>query len=210
MKNMLFIAFILIISIITSCKSEDTYYTIKGRLMCCCDGTPYSNQEIYLSQKPNLFSNNTASASTKTDSDGNFIIRYSHNSGSDLNLDPIMEDVPSGANINFGDLIISSKNTIIFKIKVNNPYTVNDTLTGYVFGEPSSTFHLSGPFHDTILPQIEVYSQIKSYFTYKDDPEIRGGWQINSNSTIVLPAKEVTIQVPKCHSIPDTLTMVIN
>jgi hypothetical protein len=209
MKKIIFIAFILITSIITSCD-DDTYCTIKGRLMCCCDSTPYANQDIYLSQKPNLFNNHTASASTKTDSNGYFIIRYNHNSGNDMNLDPILEDVPSGANINLGDLIIISKNIIIFKIKVNNPYTVNDTLTGYVFGEPSSTFYLSGPFHDTILPQIDIYSQIKSFYTYKSNPEIRGGWQISSNSTIISPAKEVTIQVPKCHSIPDTLTMVIN
>lgn len=178
--------------------------------MCCCDNKPFANQDLYLSQKPSLLFHNTASGSTKTDSDGNFIIRYNQSSGGDIELQPIMESIPDRCDIDFGDLIISSKNTIIFKIKVNNPYTANDTLTGYIYNEPSSVFHLSGPFHDTILPGVEVYSSIKSYFTYKDDPEIQGGWQIYSNPTYVLPRKEVTIHIPKCHSIPDTLTMVIN
>ena len=209
MKKIFFITFILIISIITSCKN-DTYYTIKGRLMCSCDNTPFANKDLCLSQKSTLLSHNTASGYTKTDSNGNFIIRYNQTSGSDLELQPIMENIPDHCNINFGDIIISSKNTIIIKIKVNNPHTANDTLTGYIYNEPSSVFHLSGPFHDTIMPQFVVYSPIKSYYTYKDNPEIEGRWQIYSNSTIVLPRKEVTIHVLKCNSIPDTLTMVIN
>jgi len=218
MKQTKTILFILILAAFTSsCKREDTYYIVKGRLTTDCSGNPVANQELLLKQTPSIFGGSGGVlGSAITDANGNFAITYNSKDcagGDDMRINlsgPIIEYIPTQQNIDIGTIVLSPICKIVYQVKINKPYTANDTLMCLNIINPASPIRIPAPLHDTILGIINASSMETLQYDTKDFSIIKGGWGVRSNSTIVSPGREVTIQVQNCNTVPDTLTMIID
>jgi len=216
MKKINLITLLLIIATFVSCKHEDTFYTVKGRLITSCSGNPVANQEISLKQASSIFGGGGVLGTTNTDANGNFSFSYnskdcSNNDDLRINLSgPVIENIPTNENVELGTLVCSPVCKIVYRVKINNPYTAYDTLMCLNIINPSNPIRIAAPLNDSILGIINAFPSEPLQYNTKEFSFIKGGWGIRSNSTIISQGREVTIQVQNCNTIPDTLTMVID
>jgi len=215
MKRINIIAILLILVAFTSCKHDEVVCTLKGRILNDCNGAPFANQEIALKQElsSGLTIQGGILAETTTDADGNFVFTYQSENGESLSINysgPIIEGIPLKKTQDLGAIIYSPSCKIVYRVKINNPYNIGDTLSCLNIENPSAPIRIAAPLRDTIIGTIEAYSREVLQYDTKEYSTIKGGWCIRSNSTIVFIGREVTIQVQNCNTVPDTLTMVID
>ena len=215
MKKIKFIALLLIIATFTSCKHDDTYYTVKGRILNSCDGVPFANQEIALKQSSSLSGRGGVLNTTSTDANGNFTFTYNISDcidGENMRVNcsgPIIEYIPTQQNIDIGTIISNPICKIIYRVKINNPYNIGDTLSCLNFNNPSQSLLMTGSFRDSTFGLFNVYSTNTLNYKTKNESTIEGNWFVK-NGTFYTSLKRVTIQVQNCNAVPDTLTMVID
>ena len=214
MKKIKFIA--LIIIIFTSCIHDNNYYKVKGRILNSCDGIPFANQEIALKQSSSLSGRGGVLNTTSTDANGYFTFTYNSSDcidGENMEINcsgPIIEYIPTKQNIEIGTIISNPICKIIYRVKINNPYTFNDTLVCHDIAHPSiEGIRVAGPFRDTAFGLFNAYSTSTVNYKTKNESTIEGRWFVK-NGTFYTSLKFVTIQVQNCNTVPDTLTMVID
>ena len=215
MKQTKTILFILIIATFNSCKHDEVVCTLKGRILNECNGAPFANQEIALKQElsSGLTIEGGVLAETTTDADGNFVFTYQSENGESLSINysgPIIEGIPLKKTQDLGTIIYSPSCKIVYRVKVNNPHTINDTLACFNLDHPDPNgIRIVGPFHDTTFGLFNVPSMKTMQYETKDFSFIKAGWDIISNNHITIDT-EITIQVLNCNCTPDTLTLIVN
>jgi len=209
------ILFLLMIAAFTSCKHDEVVCTLKGRILNDCNGAPFANQEIALKQElsSGLTIEGGVLAETTTDADGNFVFTYQNENGEPLSINysgPIIEGIPVSKALDIGSIIINPTCKIVYRVKVVNPYTINDTLVCHDIAHPSiQGIRVAGPLHDTTFGIFYASSMIPVNYQTKNESTIEGKWFVK-RPTSQTSIKFVTIQVQNCNTVPDTLTMIID
>lgn len=181
-------------------KGEE--YTVEGRLMYNCE-TPMANTEFsFIQGSPGLIEvKNPLSLTVKTDAEGYFKIVYN---GKNANISDfkirksgtIMNNIPVFENIDLENVYFDVPPfNFIRRLKVNNPYTVNDTLIIPDHNNQSEPFafkYVVGPFTNGVIDTVWNHSPLGIIpFTYKETPEYRPYFRLTSEhswreSSIVL------------------------
>ena len=216
MKNQKIQLLLLAIALLfSSCKREEVEYTLKGRLLSNCSGTPFANQPITLKQDltSGLSVQGGTLDETTTDSEGYFVFTYKDDNGEPLSINQsglIIEEIPVSKALDIGSVVINPICKIVYRIKVVNPYTINDTLVCHDIANPSiQGIRVAGPLHDTTFGIFNAYSIVPVNYQTKNESTIEGKWFVKrpTSQTII---KFVPIQVQNCNTVPDTLTMIID
>ena len=163
---------IFIILILFSCKKEklipppvdSNTVTLTGKLVKNCEGDILSNYpvDIWLYYGNNL---ETTKLYAKTKADGNFEWTFDkpkglfkikfrhHNGGHFFTFHSKHRDL--------GDIIVSPTCNVVMKIKVNNPYSVGDTLQLKDFTDYTKGIRIGAPFKDTVLSVAYDYAELR-------------------------------------------------
>jgi hypothetical protein len=159
MKN-LFIILLLIFFTITACKKDDSSYTISGTFYLDCN-TPLANASLEIFQHADYLSNNGTIGTAITDANGHFTFSYTAQSdvsslfGISANLGGIspvniLDNLPPNQNVSDFKSYYKAKSTLIKKISITSPLTINDTL----FLSGLTNFYV-GPFiNGTIIDSV--------------------------------------------------------
>ncbi len=209
-------------AIFTACKDEETKeYSIKGRLINACDGSPLANETVTLSQvkKASQPYHQTppvnASGSVITNTNGEFEMIYETNHKRENVILNKFFNVPV-ENLDLGDIPYQKTLLVFYKVKVNNPYTHLDTLyfsdvTDYIL-----SYKMSGPFHDTVIGLRTLYSNenltynatLKKIINNDSQQNINAYYSINSTNNSFQFKSTNTILL--CNAVADTLVLNIN
>ena len=220
--NNIFILIIISISFFTSCKDKingSNTYTIKGQLLNNCSGEVLANTSLMINSKSQLFTQGF-SAYTTTDANGFFIFSYERNGGTDISIrvtsgDIFLEYIPNNSNIDLGLIYYAPTCNFVFKVVVDNPYSVNDTLLisdfNYTLPYPYYGFHIiPGPFKDTILPPVFNFTPIE-YRNYLSlgNLTINYGYSVwkgpRNTADNRLQGENLFTDVPECNQGIDTI-----
>ena len=168
MKNILKI--IVLTLVLSSCKKDkpipiETTITLTGRIVKNCAGDPLINHpvEIWLTMGGKLIATHK-SLDAKTDSNGNFKWTFDKEKG--IIIIALRVD---GADIltfdpkhrNLGTIIATPTCNVVMKIKVNNPYSVGDTLQLKDFTDYTKGIRIGAPFKDTVLSVAYDYAELR-------------------------------------------------
>ena len=224
MKNLLYI---LCFSLaITSCKKdklENEPKTITGRIVQDCTMVPLANSPIkLLISESQAFTGSDVSIYDFT-SDANGSFSYTVDNPpvtfiSELRFGgtTIKGVVPKSTNSkNLGELIARPTANFVVKLKVNNPYSVGDTLFIKDFSTMMNV-KISAPFTDHTFNTTYNYSSIQNrILTNKDLVEIKSSFIIyngsqNSGSYNELKDELYERLIPACTGMVDTVLIEIN
>jgi hypothetical protein len=214
--------FILIISVlvVTSCrKHPPKTYTIKGQLLLDCSGIMVANTDLKIISKSQVFTQGF-SAYSETDSNGYFSFNYRGNGGTDIALlvagNNILEGIPNNRDIDLGVIYYHPTCNFVFKIVVDNPYPLGDTLkfpsydfTGNSLYKSMHVFAAPLSFTDTTF-YIYNYNdiQIRNYWQL-DAINVRIGFSAFHNSADLYKSVGYDTLIPNCNWPPDTLLLVV-
>lgn len=215
----------LILTMFSSCKKEkNRTYTIKGRYINACDGSPVVNEVIVISQngsRGGMYGNslNNVYLEKHTDENGEFEINYETNHTTPLKVNNC-EGIPI-ENLDLGDIPLIYNSKIFYKVKANNIYTNLDTLTfSFTNLYPMPTYIMNGPFHDTIIgikyitntsiAKLKYDSNLKKIITVDTIANISAYYRININSSVNPSGNNQVLNVKTCNTIADTFVFNIN
>ncbi|MEN8927779.1 MAG: hypothetical protein ABF242_10585 [Flavobacteriales bacterium] len=171
MKNFTYLS--LFALLLFSCKKEtnrnssSSKIIVSGKIVTDCAGTPFANQNFVLLKKNTAFiGNNRKEVAFSTDNEGNFkaefpptdfgsevFIRIGNSGGGSI------LSFNSETDLNIGTLNTSPEASYQIKIKVNNPYSLGDTLRiGNYNGVGFTSYKFPAPLSDTILNVAYNYS----------------------------------------------------
>ena len=221
----LFIYVFAVLTLFSSCKKEkNKMYTIKGRYINACDGSPIVNEVIVITQhgsKGGMYDNslNSVYIERHTDENGEFEINYETNHTAPLKINNC-EGIPI-ENLDLGNISLIYNSEVFYKVKVNNTYTNIDTLTfGFTDNAPVPLYLMNGPFHDTIIgikhitntsiAKLTYDSDLKKIITIDTIENISAFYYINANSYINPPRNNQVLNVKTCNTIADTFVLNIN
>ncbi|MBW6483881.1 MAG: DUF4198 domain-containing protein [Vicingaceae bacterium] len=157
MKNLLYILLTMVLLSITSCHKEDKEFVITGQIIKDCSGEPLANFNIegWLDcDEP--FSKCVEVFAATTDANGNFSMIITRKGGLEISTPgngfPFLSDIPVISSVSIGSFMAEPTTSFVYRIKVNNPYNVGDTL----YANLRSTFTLShivipAPLQDTLF-----------------------------------------------------------
>ena len=178
MKNLIKLTLIATIFLF-SCKKETKIITEKtatltGKIVLNCAGTPMKNREIELYLDYG-WDNDNRWIKAKTDSNGNFNWSFIvKNKPYNLSIRPAgMGDIlvinPSDPE-NLGTIIATPKCNVVMKVRVNNPYSLGDTLRLKDFPNHPTLkgINIAAPFRDTILTTAYNYSELQWPGTFEE------------------------------------------
>jgi|SRR5690606_32105418 len=127
----------------------------------------------------------------------------------------LMAPAPSGKELHLGSFIARPTTSFVYRIKVNNPYNVGDTL--YLSIPPFTPLKghvISAPLQDSTFETIYNYSQLASYnYGETDNVEIKFGVTVSKNGFIrdsIYFSETRVFNFPACPSKIDTITIFIN
>ena len=187
----------------SQCKEkQDTIFTLKGRIVADCSGTPVPDFELVLKSVPTLFGTGGKLGETITDENGYFTIQYKPEGGMLrlLHSGPIIEGMPKQKLLDLGDVILNGTVRFIIKLQVNNnTYTENDTIyvPDYHSTDPLAQKCIVGPFIDgTIVDSIKDRIYTHYPIVYNEIPIE----YINYYFTQIGELKFVRFQTPFCSS----------
>ena len=156
----------LIIATFNTCKHDDTYYTVKGRILNSCNGVPFANQEIALKQSSSLSGRGGVLNTTSTDANGYFTFTYNSSDcidGENMSINcsgPIIEYIPTQQNIEIGTFFSYGIANFTISLVTSRPFTSADTLyyTNYVYPLSNPARIKIGPFTNQVLDSIVSFS----------------------------------------------------
>jgi len=214
--------FLLIISvlIVTSCrKHPPKTYTIKGKLLKDCGGEVMANTDVKLGNLSQVITHGFT-AYSKTDKEGNFSISYKGNGGTKIlfsaNGNSMVNYIPNNEDIDLGVIYYHPTCNFVFKIVVDNPYPLGDTLkfpsydfTGNSLYKSMHVFAAPLSFTDTTF-YIYNYNdiQIRNYWQL-DAINVRIGFSAFHNSADLYKSVGYDTLIPNCNWPPDTLLLVV-
>ena len=220
MKNLLYILCFALVA--TSCKKEEpisTTTTYTGKLVKDCSLIPMPNASITVFiREPQSFGSNTIIEQYTTDANGNFSFTINLDNGKYVNEIRLggANITPDGPNSNnMGTIIASPTANFVVKLKVNNPYSVGDTLFIKDFSTMMNV-KISAPFTDHTFNTTYNYSSIQNrILTNKDLVEIKSSFIIyngsqNSGSYNELKDELYERLIPACTGMVDTVLIEIN
>lgn len=220
-----FICFFAILFFFSSCKKDKNRpYTIKGRYINSCDGSPVANEEVVISQHGSyggMYGNslNSVNLKTFTNSNGEFEINYETNHSAPLTLNNRCEGIPI-ENIDLGNIPLLFNSKVLYKVKINNPYTSMDTLRFSFSDNVPSVYFMNGPFHDTIIGIKEVTHSKRTSLKYDADlkkivplvpiAKVYSSYCININSSVNPFCNNQEAFIGTCNAVADTFVLNIN
>ncbi len=182
MKNLLYIFCLLVL--IASCKKEETPEptTYTGKLVADCNMVPMTNSPIKVFiREPQSFGSNTIIKDFTTDANGNFKFTVNLDDGKYVNEVRLggTSITPDGPNENnMGTIIASPTANFVVKLKVNNPYSLGDTLFIKDFSTMTNV-KLAAPFSDYTFNRTYNYSSNQNRtLTNKNSVEIKSSFGI--------------------------------
>jgi hypothetical protein len=182
--------FILTILLFASClgTSNKKELVVKGRILLDCSGKPLANNKIELRGERTLLGNPVYEETT-TDAEGNFAFTYKPKGGQFLLIRSdshgrLIDLVPEGKNIDLGEIYTYHVTSFIYKLKVLNPYTADDTLY-FRHMDLTHMIMMPGPFRDTTIGIItDHWSLEPHYYDNKDKVAVRSFYNIRNNGSI--------------------------
>ena len=195
MKNLKQITeIIFILLILFSCKKEkpippfDKNITLTGKIVKNCAGYPLANHPVQIFLYYGVYHKENAILEAKTDSNGNFKWTFTvEEEGCNISIRPAgMADILTfDSDIrNLGTIIATPTCNVVMKIKVNNSYSVGDTLQlkDYL-NHTFNPIRIGAPFKDTILPVSYNYAELKwpSSFEEKNTTYVETNIYISRN-----------------------------
>ena len=209
--------------VVASCKKdkplENETKTYTGTLVANCSMTPMPNTSITVFiREPQSFGSNTIIEQYTTDANGNFSFTINLDNGKYVNEIRLggANITPDGPNSNnMGTIIASPTANFVVKLKVNNPYSLGDTLAIADFRDMSE-MHISAPFKDTTLPVIYNYSSLNNRnLTNKNDILLNSNsfvfkGAVGTSSFNVIKSMRIERTIPACTGMVDTVLIEIN
>lgn len=173
MKNFFYFLFIAVLLI--SCEKKGT---ITGTLVDAC-GAPISNQRVRLLENVPNGEGKTVE-SVLTDVNGYFAIPYKSKrssfalqsfSGNEVKV--ILKDIPAKKHIDFDKINSFVIYNLYIKLKVNNPYTSNDTIKINIYGGTQPVYmKINGPFTSGIVDSVMNQTLTNFPYKYNEKPHI--------------------------------------
>ena len=221
MKNLF--KLLIITTLLFSCKKEtepiEKTITLTGKIVLNCAGDPMANQNIELwLYLPDI---NFEILDVKTDANGNFSWTFDK----PKELIQIAIRPGGGGDIltfnpkhrNLGTIIATPKCNVVMKIKVNNSYSLGDTLLLKDFpNQPFSVVRIPAPFRDTILTTAYNYSELRWPETFEQKNTTYVSTKkyvfngIIGSSINVLYNESISSRFKSCTGAVDTLLVEIN
>lgn len=210
-----------------SCEKDDNETAdtiVSGRIVQDCNGTPLANKNIEawvrLSGTCSSLTGCTDLLYTTTDADGNFSFKTKKGS-MEIRLkgsNTILYGIPILDNINLGTFNAFPTTSFVYRIKVNNPYNVGDTLVANVEGLLSSAnvnqpLHIiAAPFNDTTFSVVTNYGERDSP-TYQNIGSVNVKMEygvVNANHDFYFEKTGLVFSIKSCSSVLDTITLVVD
>lgn len=201
-----------IAGLVISCKPKKTDYSIKGRLVNGCDGSPVKNQKVQAIQ---MNAEDGFNASAISDANGDFEVLVSSAEKVNYRFMNLQEEVPLET-VDYGEIPLYSNSLFYYRIQVTNPHGAQDSLW-IVAPEMTNKFYLMrGPFHDTVIG-LRTFTAINTLVynarTKRLNPSnttntVRAWYKINRTSYAA--TKSVEIAPAVCNTVADTLTLIVD
>ena len=218
----------IIVFLLYSCKKEvepitpiDRTITLTGKIIHNCAGNPVKNRDVEIYVVYGGWSGEIVNV--KTDSNGNFNWTFETKQsvlditlrvaglGDILTFDPKLHQ-------NLGTIVANPTANVVIKIKVNNPYSLGDTLLlKDLVNYPAKNLKISAPFKDTVLSVAYSYSQLSwpGTFEQKNTTFVETNIYIykgvsGTSSLQVLYDRWIDDRFKSCTGAVDTLLIEIN
>ena len=209
--------------VVASCKKdeplENETKTYTGTLVANCSMTPMPNASITVFiREPQSFGSNTIIEQYTTDANGNFSFTINLDNGKYVNEIRLggANITPDGPNSNnMGTIIASPTANFVVKLKVNNPYSVGDTLFIKDFSTMMNV-KISAPLSDYTFNTTYNYSSLQNRtLTNKSSVEISSNYSIyngvlGTGSYNKLHSEFYERLIPACTGMVDTVLIEIN
>jgi hypothetical protein len=177
-----------------------------------CDESPIKNVTVQAIQ---VNVNNGFNESGYSDANGDFEILVSTSEKPNYRFMNLQEEVPLET-VDYGNIPLYSNSNIYYRVKINNPHTVSDTLWMVDPSNTSQFIKMYGPFHDTLFGNKTItcvnvlsYNAHTKQINNTNTSNTVTTWykinRINYYST-----KAVQIQANICNAVADTLTLIVD
>jgi len=223
MKNFKIIVYFSFLTLLIACSKEDINVVIKGRVLIDCGGAPLANTNLIIWQDSEyslIKTPHQGPYSAKTDGDGNFSFEVEKGLQIQIRVGSrsILRDIPVRSDLsNLGTFYANPTTSFVYRIKVNNPYQLGDTLHFNVQGLLSGAnaykaLHtIAAPFTDTTFSlATNYYEQEFSQYQNIKSGTINMNYGIANSNKVFLFEKDLTFPTTYCPSKIDTLTIEIN
>ena len=178
MKNLIKITLLLTI-LLYACKkdkiiepTEETTITLTGKIVYNCAGDPIRNRSVKVFVAYGDW--NTDILDAKTDTNGNFEWTFDKKK-SIVNITLRVAGIGDiltfeDKHRNLGTIIATPTCNVVMKIKVNNPYSLGDTLRLKDFPNHPTLkgINITAPFRDTVLTPAYNYSELSWPDSFED------------------------------------------
>ncbi|MBW6483882.1 MAG: hypothetical protein K0B10_12600 [Vicingaceae bacterium] len=222
MKNLIYILLAMVLLSITSCHKEDKGGILTGTILDDCSGKPLANFHMEANVNYSCFSTTPCYDTYffDTDANGYFSLNIKKRGSTELrakNGTSILKHIPgqSSKELHLGTFIARPTTSFVYRIKVNNPYNVGDTLVTNLQGGGGAQFKFAAPLTDTSFTisnysgkYANSYENIGfipveiGYGIYKNSINVGSNWYVN------IPKVEFKIQ--SCHKGNQEVVLEIN
>ena len=206
----------MVLVLLASCSKEEISAIISGRILKDCTGEPLGNFNMVFSiEYPDGLSSKVEFVPFSTDKNGYFSFTNTHSGSGEIgvaNGHDLLRSFPVKKNIDLGTFYATPTTSFVYRIKVNNPYQVGDTLRIYIPG--FQAIKIPAPIHDSVFSPILNYSSLATQ-TYPIDGtvpvdvgyDVYKGLNNTVNNRLII--EEFTHNLPECNNL-DTITIEIN
>ena len=211
--------------VVASCKKdkplENESITISGKIVQNCGMTPLANSpmKLLVSVSQAFTGSDVTIYDFTSDANGNFTFTLTNPPTAFTTQlrfgGTIIKGVVGNSSKDLGTLIASPTANFVVKLKVNNPYSLGDTLAIADFRDMSE-MHISAPFKDTTLPVIYNYSSLNNRnLTNKNDILLNSNsfvfkGAVGTSSFNVIKSMRIERTIPACTGMVDTVLIEIN
>ena len=217
MKKLIFILAAILLGV-TGCKKDDKEFVITGQIIKDCSGEPLANFNIegWLDcDEP--FSKCVEVFAATTDANGNFSMVITRKGVLEISTPgkgfPFLSHIPVISSVSLGSFMAEPTTSFVYRIKVNNPYNVGDTLQLSIY-QGAYRIKIPAPLSDTTFPQVNNYAELspQSYGSV-NIVNVKGLYDITKGGLTnedIIKRELFTFVLPACPSKIDTITIQIN
>lgn len=225
MKNFIYISIFIITLIGCSKEKDDESMVLNGTILDDCSNKPLTNFSLELNVRYTCVKVGNGCLDTyyfNTDANGFFSVNIEKKGiGADLrayNGTAILDGITtrnSGKEMSLGTFIAHPTTSFVYRVKVNNPYNVGDTLQLSIH-QGAYRIKIPAPLSDTTFPQVNNYAEL-STLTYDNMNSgivnIKGLYDITKGSLTnenLIKRELFSYALPACPLKIDTITIFIN
>jgi len=219
MRNLKLISNLLLIFLLSACSKEKEKITFTGKILEFCNGAPLANTNLIIWQDSEYSLIKTPQQgpySAKTDGDGNFSFEVEGGPQIQIRVGSrsILRDIPVRSDLsNLGTFYANPTTSFVYRIKVNNPYQLGDTLHLSV-QEGINSIIIPAPLTDTTFLLVQNYGELDTQtFGNTTTLNVKGLAIVTKgqlNNQDIIKRDLFTFTLPVCPSKIDTLTIEIN